>query len=722
MLQDTQHHLDPASGYSCCPLYLSQWKHFKTLQCGGITDHVFVDDAILIEMYYVTDAKVGDGNTPLSTIGVSINANPRSNKGKLHHWIDFDVDWKDNEWHHLAVTWRFETGRTELFFDGVANMPTWRGSAGRWQTKAAREGGVDPNMAAGTLRLPKGSLVLGQNQECYGGCFNPQSSLKGDLADVRIWSKALMQDAIRANRFKASLEDTDGLVARYVFTADNIQEGRTDANGLRKKVVLDSTPSKLKKPLYLWSDMPRFEVSTAPLADKQGQALQLPDSPWLDHALFLSDQQVLLATNFQNFPSTAVTVEFWMWSVDNCNQGVPFSYATGPYGDGDNSFLIYGYNNWMITVMEENGVYGDRDSGTGSADGQWHHVAVTWASQDGHTHLYLDGRKAWSTVRGKGKRIPSGGTLVIGREQDCPGGCFDSHEGAAGQTQRTYQLEYGAQDFIGVMDEIRIWSTVRSQSQIQQGIASDVKRTEMNEADVDIGRIKHDDPDLVAYWTCEEGSGYLVKDVTGKGHDLHIQQPPQWRVVGPQQLCGNGLVEGLEQCDDGNTASGDGCSSTCQIKEGFQCSGLQPSTCWPAEEPAAATAAAQSDGAFEKSSRRPNHHLAIITVGVLVAVLLSAFGLVYFAGQDIAHMWPVAAPSFSNLSPSSSWVPAGLARLWGGREPGGEEYLGLPLADTEMGPDGHGSFSPAEPPATLYEPPPQETTAPLQDRSLPDGS
>lgn len=63
-----------------------------------------------------------------------------------------------------------------------------------------------------------------------------------------------------------------------------------------------------------------------------------------------------------------------------------------------------------------------------------------------------------------------------------------------------------------------------------QGIASDVKRTEVNEADVDIGRIKHNDPDLVAYWTFEEGSGYLVKDVTGKGHDLHIQQAPQWRV------------------------------------------------------------------------------------------------------------------------------------------------------------------------------------------------
>ena len=31
-----------------------------------------------------------------------------------------------------------------------------------------------------------------------------------------------------------------------------------------------------------------------------------------------------------------------------------------------------------------------------------------------------------------------------------------------------YELEYGAQDFIGVMDEIRIWSTVRSQAQIQE--------------------------------------------------------------------------------------------------------------------------------------------------------------------------------------------------------------------------------------------------------------
>lgn len=60
---------------------------------GGVTDHVFVDDAILIEKYYVVDMMLGEGYTPLSTISVSVNANPRANEGQLNHWINFDVDW-----------------------------------------------------------------------------------------------------------------------------------------------------------------------------------------------------------------------------------------------------------------------------------------------------------------------------------------------------------------------------------------------------------------------------------------------------------------------------------------------------------------------------------------------------------------------------------------------------------------------------------------------------
>ena len=72
---------------------LSTLKALFAVADGGVTDHVFVDDAILIEKYYVVDTKLGQTYTPLSTIAVSINANPRANHGQLNHWIDFDVDW-----------------------------------------------------------------------------------------------------------------------------------------------------------------------------------------------------------------------------------------------------------------------------------------------------------------------------------------------------------------------------------------------------------------------------------------------------------------------------------------------------------------------------------------------------------------------------------------------------------------------------------------------------
>jgi cysteine-rich repeat protein len=38
-------------------------------------------------------------------------------------------------------------------------------------------------------------------------------------------------------------------------------------------------------------------------------------------------------------------------------------------------------------------------------------------------------------------------------------------------------------------------------------------------------------------------------------------------VTPPAPVCGNGTTEGTEGCDDGNTAAGDGCSATCTVEE-----------------------------------------------------------------------------------------------------------------------------------------------------------
>ena len=75
-------------------------------------------------------------------------------------------------------------------------------------------------------------------------------------------------------------------------------------------------------------------------------------------------------------------------------------------------------------------------------------------------------------------------------------------------------------------------------------------------------------------WECEEGSA-------------------RWGAIGPvgvtvssrnsgsckrKEICGDGFRVRSEQCDDGNTASEDGCSSTCTIEDGFTCSALDGQT------------------------------------------------------------------------------------------------------------------------------------------------
>ena len=45
-------------------------------------------------------------------------------------------------------------------------------------------------------------------------------------------------------------------------------------------------------------------------------------------------------------------------------------------------------------------------------------------------------------------------------------------------------------------------------------------------------------------------------------------------------VCGDGIVEGAESCDDGDLLPGDGCSATCTVETGYDCMGA-PSMCAP---------------------------------------------------------------------------------------------------------------------------------------------
>lgn len=77
--------------------------------------------------------------------------------------------------------------------------------------------------------------------------------------------------------------------------------------------------------------------------------------------------------------------------------------------------------------------------------------------------------------------------------------------------------------------------------------------------------------------TCDDGD-----TSSGDGCSATCFLELGWECTGSPSLCsiicGDGILIGDEECDDGETSSGDGCSNVCAIEEGFECNG-EPSVC-----------------------------------------------------------------------------------------------------------------------------------------------
>ena len=455
----------PAVGIDQADVYSDFLSFATSAQSPGARELVSLDEAILIQRY--TKELHGSkelGNKDIRTAGsisISVNSNRKGMGAGYENWIDYNVGWLDGDWHHVAVTWEAATGRVNLYFDGEKAHPFWVCKNGEVRVEDKPGAGVDEVVATGTSRSEGGSFVLGARQTSFGGNFSPQYSFRGDISNLRIWDRVISLVDVKGNMFKGGLGPS---------TANLVQEFGFEPSSFKPSFIEDQFADKHTNNLYYGTDAPLWVYSTAPLAKPDGSPVARPAPGDAGHALRLNDQQVLINRNFQGFPEKAFTVEFWMLSTDTCNAGVPFSYAVGGYDRGDNSVMIGDYNNWVISIMEDEGVVGNQYSGVSSADGKWHHIAVTWQSDTGETHLYDNGRLAWKLFRAQGKVIPSGGSLIIGREQDCPGGCFDSAAGAAGDV--SVAQEYGAQDFFGLIDELRIWKRVRSVEEIRGAMKS----------------------------------------------------------------------------------------------------------------------------------------------------------------------------------------------------------------------------------------------------------
>lgn len=198
-----------------------------------------------------------------------------------------------------------------------------------------------------------------------------------------------------------------------------------------------------------------------------------------------------------------MTIEFWVQTTAN--------YGGSAWHDAqwilDKDIKGEVKRDWALVIRFGRVVFnngnpsGSRDqplySSTSINDGSWHHIAVTRDTSSGRTTIYIDGHK---DVEGVFSADDLSNTLPlrIGTEDVAP----------------------TARAFVGKIDELRLWNTVRSEQEIRSYMTKHLSGSE---------------PGLVGYWRMDEGSGQTIFDATPFHNDGQLgsssnpdDNDPQW--------------------------------------------------------------------------------------------------------------------------------------------------------------------------------------------------
>ncbi|XP_072259065.1 C-reactive protein-like [Pyxicephalus adspersus] len=120
----------------------------------------------------------------------------------------------------------------------------------------------------------------------------------------------------------------------------------------------------------------------------------------------------------------------------------------------DNAFLIYPEPPNICSIYINQAISNIRiDPGSLG----WMNLCVTWDSNTGEVHLWINGRHYPGGVLMKGTSIAAEASILLGQDQDTFGGGFDA-----------------SQSFVGEISDVNMWDKVLTPEDIQKAISGDL--------------------------------------------------------------------------------------------------------------------------------------------------------------------------------------------------------------------------------------------------------
>lgn len=474
----------------------------------------------------------------------------------------------DGKDHHIAFTFDDTTDALTLYIDGQQQAVTvnseWSGA----------------NTYVRTSSVDGYGLRFGTNEK-----NDTASRLEGDIGEVRVWNTALTAAAIAVNAANPVAANETGLQNLWTFEEGNLVDAvsnnaitlgtgasasqavdvglvRTElslsqneiSEGSLKlsvdtgfsvslstgpvngSVVVQSDGAFTYTPRQDFSGVDNFSVTLTDTAtgDTRVETVAVtvnatPSVVDAPTALAVSAADYVKVTDSTNLfePGTgSLTVETWFYWPGAANRsGLEYLLSHGNVsGSDDPGYSIFINNANTLTVRAALGA-GDANKGetqidiSGLTEG-WHHVAMvidqSGTGTDGTVSGYLNGSSAnWAPEPGYNATWTKG-TFNSGTDSLVFGGRSD---------------ETGTDGYSGMLDDIRIWNTARSEADIAKTYGQELQGSETN---------------LVGYWNFNDtGSGTVATDLTSNANNGSFMNSAGTQNLVQVQLANNDIYRGL---------------------------------------------------------------------------------------------------------------------------------------------------------------------------------